>query len=105
MATVGKEKGNDKERRSNYVNIEEMLKRKKDDRKEEKREREEEGFRKSRKTWRIPGEERINLEEMMSEWKENMDAMARGWKGEIKRMKEEVKEGIKKQGRMMTGKR
>lgn len=54
------------------------MKRKRDDREEEKREREEEGFRKSRKTWRSPGEERINLEEMMSEWKESIEEMVTG---------------------------
>lgn len=101
-----------KERRGSYGNIEEMLKRKRGDQGEGKEE--EESFRSVKKTigvlkdpvlGRLGGEG--EMQEIIKSWRNEMEDLVRemrsmkGWKEEIRNMKEEVKEGIKEQGKMM----
>ncbi|CAL1672140.1 unnamed protein product [Lasius platythorax] len=95
--------------RSSCGKIEEMLNR--------KREQSGEGrggediFKSSKKTPRSPEKGRMESEgelwEILGGWKEEIEDVAKemrgmkGWREEIRMMKEEVKEGIKEQGRLM----
>lgn len=99
------------ERRSSYEKIEEMLKGKREQFGEKGGGKD--IFKSSKKTpWspengRMKGERK--LWEILRGWKEEIEDVAKemrgmkGWREEIRMMEEEVKEGIKEQGRLMRG--
>lgn len=86
--------------------MEEMFKRKKEN--VEETTGEEEVFRSSKKTLRSLGRgEGGEREEMMKRWREEMEDVmkelrsVKDWREDLRKMKEEVKEGIKEQGRVL----
>ncbi|XP_029678543.1 uncharacterized protein PF11_0207-like [Formica exsecta] len=96
---AGKDIKGVKERRSSYENVEEMLKRKREE--FGKGRSKEDILKSSKKVLRSPVrgkmEEAEEVQEILKSWREEREDI----REEIRRMKEEVKEGIKEQGRMM----
>lgn len=83
------------ERRSSYGNVEEMLKRKREEKGEEGESVGEGTFSRSKKTPRSPAEER----EEGREWGER----GKGWKEELKEMFREMREEMKEDNRQLRG--
>lgn len=106
-----------RERGGSFGNIEEILKRKKEEEgeKEEGGEKEESGegtiFNRSKKTLRLPmkgrAEEEGSMKEIIKSWRGEMEEIMKkirrmkGWKEEIRQIRKEVREGIREQGRIM----
>jgi len=110
-STIKKMKGMERGRAMSLGGLEEMPKRKREETVEGNRKMMEEIFKKSRLTSRSP-EKRKNVdeggvEEMMRMWRGEMGELMeeirgmRGWREELKQMKEELKEGIREQGGWM----
>lgn len=84
-----------RERCGNYSNVEEMLKRKREDLKEDSDGEGEEGFNRSKKTPRSPQregkEEERDWKGAIKRWRIEMEGI-REWKEKIKQIKVEIKE-------------
>jgi len=106
----GKGREGTKERTLSMGNIDEMMKRKREDGEEGNRRMMEEIFQKSKKTPRSPGKGETmegGMEGMMKKWREEireeMEEIkgTKGWRDEFRQMKEEFKEGFREQGRWL----
>jgi len=106
----GKGRGGTRERTLSIGNIEEVMKRKRDDGTEGNRRMMEEIFQKSKKTSRSPrrGEwMEEGMEVMMRKWREEVGEVmeeikgVNGWREEFRQMKEELKVGVQGTGVMV----